>query len=294
MPTVNNWFVRFLEDYVYSMPAPPPRKRTKPMEVLCVGMPRSGTESLQHALLKLGMLQYDHTFHGWDIIYEEPNYCEQWTKLCRKKWFGPLDGNTTFTAADFDPLLGHSVAVTDAAASVFAAELIAAYPEAKVVLNYRKDLDAWHHSATTTLMRSNGLWIIFLMSCLSRECFWAWHLYVRFMWPGLFRALDGNIQTGMARNGKWVYREHCNMIRGLVPKERLLEWTVEDGWEPLCEFLGKPVPEEPFPHVNAATGFAGQEARIGKKYVFGALKTLAFLSAVAAGVGAVVAKYIRG
>lgn len=26
------------------------------------------------------------------------------------------------------------------------------------------------------------------------------------MWPGLFRALDGNIETGMARNGKWVYR----------------------------------------------------------------------------------------
>ncbi|KAK2603560.1 hypothetical protein QQS21_004240 [Conoideocrella luteorostrata] len=217
MPTVNNWFVRFLENYVYAMPEPPPRKRTKPMEVLCVGLPRSGTESLQHALLRLG---YDHTFHGWDIIYEQPNYCQ---------WFGPLDGNTTFTADDFDPLIGHSVAVTDAAGSVFAAELIAAYPEAKVVLNYRKDLDAWHRSATTTLMRSNGHWPLFMLSCLSRECFWAWHVFVRFMWPGLFRALDGNIETGMARNGKWVYKEHVNMIRGLVPSERLLEWTVEDG-----------------------------------------------------------------
>lgn len=59
------------------------------------------------------------------------------------RWFGPLDGNNDFTAADFDPLIGHSVAVTDAVASVFAAELIAAYPEAKVVLNYRRDLDAW-------------------------------------------------------------------------------------------------------------------------------------------------------
>lgn len=60
-----------------------------------------------------------------------------------RRWFGPLDGNNDFTAADFDPLIGHSVAVTDAVASVFAAELIAAYPEAKVVLNYRRDLDAW-------------------------------------------------------------------------------------------------------------------------------------------------------
>lgn len=82
MPTVNNWFVRFLENHVYSMPEPPPRRRHKPMEVLCVGLPRSGTESLQNALLTLG---YDHTYHGWDIIYEQPNYAQQWVKLCRKK-----------------------------------------------------------------------------------------------------------------------------------------------------------------------------------------------------------------
>lgn len=83
MPTVNNWFMRFLENYVYALPEPPPRKRVKPMEVLCVGMPRTGTESLQHALLRLG---YDHTYHGWDIIYEQPNYAQQWVRLCRKKY----------------------------------------------------------------------------------------------------------------------------------------------------------------------------------------------------------------
>ncbi len=82
MPSLNGWYFKFLENYVYAAPAVPPRKRTKPMEVLCVGLPRSGTESLQHALLKLG---YNHTMHGWDIIYEEPNYAHEWVKLCRKK-----------------------------------------------------------------------------------------------------------------------------------------------------------------------------------------------------------------
>ena len=48
----------------------------------CVGLARSGTESLQHALLTLG---YDHTYHGWDIIYEQPSYAQQWVKLCRKE-----------------------------------------------------------------------------------------------------------------------------------------------------------------------------------------------------------------
>jgi hypothetical protein len=102
-------------------------------------------------------------------------------------------------------LLGHAMAVTDAPASVFAAELIQAYPDAKVILNHR-DIDAWHRSAVETLVHSNQDWWLFALSCLSREWFWSWHLFDRFLWPGLFRALDGNIETGISRCGKWVYR----------------------------------------------------------------------------------------
>lgn len=62
LPTVqislDSWWWHFLENYVYQIPKPPPRQRTKPMEVICVGLPRSGTESLQQALMLLG---YDHT-----------------------------------------------------------------------------------------------------------------------------------------------------------------------------------------------------------------------------------------
>jgi hypothetical protein len=73
------------------------------------------------------------------------------------------------------------------------------------------------------------------------------------------------------------------MIRGLVPRDRLLEWTVEDGWEPLCEFLDKPVPDEPFPHVNTAAGWAGQESKLAKKYIFGAARNLMLGAIVIAG-----------
>lgn len=44
------------------------------------------------------------------------------------------------------------------------------------------------------------------------------------------------------------------MVRGRVPAGQLLEWKVQDGWEPLCKFLGKDIPDEPFPHVNTKTG----------------------------------------
>ncbi|QPC59378.1 hypothetical protein HYE67_001609 [Fusarium culmorum] len=261
MPSLNSWYWRFLENYVYAVPEPPPRQRTKPMQVLCVGPPRSGTESLQTALLTLG-------------------------------WFGSVDGNTNITKEDFYEILGHCVAVTDAAASVFAAELIAAYPDAKVVLNYRKDLDAWHESAIKTLLSVWDSWLIFALSCLGKELFWVWHVYRRFMWPGLFRALDGDIDSGIERNGKWVYKEHCNMIRGLVPKERLLEWTVQDGWEPLCKFLDKPIPDEPFPHVNKALGWDDRVAETSKRYMWSALPGLAMVTTVTIGLGAVAYKIL--
>jgi hypothetical protein len=77
----------------------------------------------------------------------------------------------------------------------------------------------------------------------------------------------------MIANGKYANQniEHCNMIRGLVPKDKLLEWTVEDGWKPLCKFLDKPVPGEPFPHVNKASGWENHEAEFTTRYLMSAL-----------------------
>jgi hypothetical protein len=40
-----------------------------------------------------------------------------------------------------------------------------------------------------------------------------------------------------------------------VPAERLLVWNPQEGWEPLCEFLELPVPEQPLPHVNDTENF---------------------------------------
>jgi hypothetical protein len=204
----------FLEKHIYALPKPPPpRKRTKPMEVICVGLPRSGTESLQQALLTLG---YDHTYHGWDIIYDEQIHSPGWVRLARKKWFGPdlalssssssssPPSSPTITASDFDALLGHSVAVTDAAASCFAAEMIAAYPEAKVVLNMRRDVDAWHESLIKTLVHANESWAFWIASWLDRECFWAWHVYERFLWSMLFRAPDGDLGKAVRRNARSI------------------------------------------------------------------------------------------
>jgi hypothetical protein len=44
-------------------------------------------------------------------------------------------------------------------------------------------------------------------------------------------------------------------VRSAVPPERLLEWTPGDGWDPICERLALPVPDEPFPITNTTDDF---------------------------------------
>jgi hypothetical protein len=47
-----------------------------------------------------------------------------------------------------------------------------------------------------------------------------------------------------------TYLAHNEMVKRVTPAERLHILRLEDGWEPLCKFLGKDVPEVPFPRVN--------------------------------------------
>mmetsp|Transcript_7537 Transcript_7537/g.17718 ORF Transcript_7537/g.17718 Transcript_7537/m.17718 type:complete len:99 (-) Transcript_7537:51-347(-) len=48
------------------------------------------------------------------------------------------------------------------------------------------------------------------------------------------------------------YRRHVEQVTSTIPPSQLLIWDVKEGWEPLCRFLGHPVPAVPFPHVNDA------------------------------------------
>jgi hypothetical protein len=46
------------------------------------------------------------------------------------------------------------------------------------------------------------------------------------------------------------FERHNEYVRDTCPSGRLVEWTVADGWEPLCRALGVARPDEPFPHLN--------------------------------------------
>ena len=59
-----------------------------------------------------------------------------------------------------------------------------------------------------------------------------------------------------------ILEAHHNRIRALVPKDQLLEMDLSEGWEPLCKFLGMPVPDEPFPRTNDAAAADSYATRV--------------------------------
>ena len=63
------------------------------------------------------------------------------------------------------------------------------------------------------------------------------------------KAIINSIAEGEDR----LRQYYCDSIKhaiNKVPAKDLLIWNVKDGWEPLCSFLEKPMPNGPIPHEN--------------------------------------------
>jgi hypothetical protein len=52
-----------------------------------------------------------------------------------------------------------------------------------------------------------------------------------------------------------AFQQHNEAVRTEAPPAQLLEWQPGDGWEPICDRLGLPVPAEPFPVTNTTDEF---------------------------------------
>ena len=67
---------------------------------------------------------------------------------------------------------------------------------------------------------------------------------------GAILGVSGGPITDRAFMTDWFQRRNQEVIDALPP-ERLLVFSAQDGWEPLCAFLEVPVPACPFPRVNS-------------------------------------------
>ncbi|KAF2857161.1 hypothetical protein K470DRAFT_223904 [Piedraia hortae CBS 480.64] len=220
-----------------------PRERQVPLQVICVGMPRTGTASLRAALTMLG---YGHVHHMSTVLSNigEAHY---WISAGKAKWFST---GRVFTRADWDQVLYSSGATTDFPSSAFADDLIAAYPEAKVVVNYR-DVDGWYRSMMDTVGREMTSPMKKFLAFLGDPYVTAWRDLVDTLWGGFFACPIAD-----EKRVKEVYEQHYNRIREMVPPERRYEMRIGEGWEGLCKFLGKDVPQAEYPRVNDRETFA--------------------------------------
>lgn len=71
------------------------------------------------------------------------------------------------------------------------------------------------------------------------------------------------------KNGKRIFESHNEMVKRVAGEQgRLLEFRVEEGWGPLCEFLGKEIPDSiKFPRGNDAKEFNASAKRYTVKRI---------------------------
>jgi len=126
--------------------------------------------------------------------------------------------------------------VADYPAAIFPAELAAAYPEALIILSVRSE-DKWYDSMESTLVhlqKTRASDDSSPMSVLSRK-------YHQHCWG-----------TDFAATGRAFFEKHNKLVRELGKGRKFLEWQPQDGWAPLCSFLGVDAPPKgtPFPRSD--------------------------------------------
>lgn len=240
----------------------------KPPPMLCLGMARTGTASLGKALNMLGI---DKVHHGLDFKPEDHEH--QWRILNRAAdaLYPVLPSYTgePFGRADWDECFGEYGAITDMA-SFFAMPLIRAYPDAKVIL-VERDIDRWYESVKLVFEPWQNPW---------RRRLTCWIMPLTQTVAGLVceKMAVGWTQSerpeDIMKNARASYIRHYKEIREAVPPEQLLDFQLRDGWEPLCAFLGKEVPEEPFPHVNDSAQYAEHVKQAQKRILKRMLRRL--------------------
>ena len=209
------------------------------MQLLGVGFGRSGTMSLKGAIEELGF----PCFHMIDLIVGENRERDL------QGWIKVADGEPV----DWDEVFGPWEATVDWPAASRWQELIEFYPDVPVLLNHR-DFDGWYKSVENTILAVKLAAQAGEMKEDANRPGPApelWGVIEKLIWQGDFQ--------GKFQDREWtrqMYYDRIETIRSTVDSERLIDWELgRDGWEPICEKLGVPVPDKPFPHLHDTNEF---------------------------------------
>ena len=197
------------------------------INVIGAGVGRTGTYSLKLAINQLGL---GPCHHMEEVLHN--------MSVQVPLWSAALGGRP-----DWQAIYSGYNSTVDWPTACFFRELHNAYPDAKFVLTHRRP-ESWADSFGETIYKlladrdqaapEMKEWLEMAAGVIAKTGF-----------PdGLNR--DGLIKAFVAHN---------ESVKSAIPADQLLVFQVTDGWEPLCEFLGKPVPSGPFPYTNDLAEF---------------------------------------
>ena len=190
------------------------------LAVIGAGLGRTATFSLKFALEHLG---FGPCYHMSEVFAG--------ARRNVPLWLDAIDGRP-----DWDAVFEGFHSTTDYPACTYWRELAEHYPRAKVILTVR-DPDTWFDSVSETIF-SDGMQASLRGSPTGD------------MMQGVIFDAFGERLRDRDFMTEWFIRRNREVIDALPP-ERLLVFSPKEGWEPLCGFLGVPVPNEPFPRINS-------------------------------------------
>jgi Sulfotransferase domain len=209
------------------------------LKIIGAGFGRTGTASVCAALNQLGFPSY----HMFEVLKNKQNksHMDFWIKVAN----GPPGAQH-----DWEQVFSKYMATVDNPGCCVWRELMVAYPTAKVLLTvHPRGPEAWYDSTLETIYFTESSWqfkLLKLVSPFARKMAAMGEL----IWQRSHEGTISNRAKAIAH-----YQQHVEEVKAVVAPERLLIFTADQGWKPLCEFLGVPVPDVPFPNINDRAEF---------------------------------------
>lgn len=197
------------------------------LKVIGSGLGRTGTLSTKLALEQLG---FGPCYHMMEV-FMHPERVPLWVAAGAGR-------------ADWDAIFDGYQSTVDHPGARYWREMMAHYPQAKVLHTVR-DPEKWFASTQATIFSPDS----------------PAHNPPPAMRP-FFDTVNAGYGGDLNDRAFMLdfFRRHTEAVVATVPKDRLLVFDVKDGWEPLCAFLGVPVPATPFPRENSTEQFKARAA----------------------------------
>jgi len=196
--------------------------------------------SLKRALETLGFRPCHHMMEMQNV----PHTAEGWRRAALGE------------DVDLAGLLAGYRASCDWPSAAFWRPLATRFPDAKVILTERPE-EAWWRSISQTIFRS-------LREPMPADAPPERHVQ-RAMATTVILGGTFDSRVDDKEHVLSVYRAHNAAVKAELPPARLLVFEGTGSWTPLCNFLGLPIPDEPYPNINSTAEFqarvAGQPQR---------------------------------